>query len=320
MANSDFSPALAVGPDRALSRWAQSTAHAAVALALLACSCGAEADQDRDSHAFTAPQPVRIVGFADHVMEPFLTRDGRYLLFNNRNDPPEKTDLHLAERVDDLTFRYRGTLRGANSQALDGVPSLDRDGVLYFVSTRSYTTTLSTLYRGRLSGDEADAVELVPGVSRRTAGIVNFDAEISADGDTLYFVDGVFSGGPVPDTADIVIAERRGNGFARRGDSARLLSAINTSDLEYAPSISADGLTLLFTRLRRGLFREPAIYIARRKSTEDAFGKARRLSALKGFVEAATFAPDGGAIYFHRREGTRYVLYRAISNSPPKEP
>ena len=32
--------------------------------------------------------------------------------------------------------------------------------------------------------------------------------EVSADGQTLYFVDGVFSGKPIPDKADIAIAVR----------------------------------------------------------------------------------------------------------------
>jgi len=45
-------------------------------------------------------------------------------------------------------------------------------------------------------------VELVGGVSRRKPGIVMFDAEIAADGRTLFVVDGLFTGGPVPKTAD----------------------------------------------------------------------------------------------------------------------
>jgi len=43
-------------------------------------------------------------------MEPFITRDGRYLLFNNSNDPLVDTNLHYAERIDDLTFAYRGEI------------------------------------------------------------------------------------------------------------------------------------------------------------------------------------------------------------------
>jgi hypothetical protein len=86
---------------------------------------------------FADPKAVEIVGYQSHAMEPFISRDGRYLLFNNRNDPSENTDLHWAERLSDLSFRYRGRIEGVNTDALEGVPSLDHEGTLYFISPRS---------------------------------------------------------------------------------------------------------------------------------------------------------------------------------------
>jgi hypothetical protein len=38
--------------------------------------------------AFQTPEDVSIAGYDGEAMEPFLTRDRRYLLFNNRNEPP----------------------------------------------------------------------------------------------------------------------------------------------------------------------------------------------------------------------------------------
>src|SRR5690349_21866005 len=136
--------------------------------ALLATGCGAQmnaAPPGLEYRAFGAPQRVAIRGYGGDAMEPFITRDGRYLLFNNRNDPRVDTNLHYAERVDDVTFDYRGELKGANSPALDGVASVDRDGNLFFISTRSYGQTLSTVYRGRFNGGAVSGVELVQGVS-----------------------------------------------------------------------------------------------------------------------------------------------------------
>jgi hypothetical protein len=126
-------------------------------------------------------------------MEPFLTHDGRFLLFNNRNDPGVDTNLHYAERIDGLHFVYRGEIQGVNTSALEAVPSVSCDGDLYFVSTRSYPQTFSTIYRARFSAGVASGVQLVPGISRRTPGWVNFDAEVSADGQTLYAVDSLFT-------------------------------------------------------------------------------------------------------------------------------
>lgn len=292
--------------------------HAALAAALLLCggipaTSGRGVDLDRGarpSTLFADPQPVAIQGYEGDAMEPFLSRDGRLLFFNDLNDPRVDTRIHVAERIDDLRFRYRGALPGANTPALEGVASLDRDGWLYFVSTRSYATTLSTLHRGRFVDGRLEAVELLEGVSRREPGMVNFDAEIGADGALLWFVDGRIVRG-VPRTADIAVARRTHTGFVRLPADEDPLLAVNTDGLEYAPAISADGLVLSFTRavLRRG--GGFGLFIARRATTREPFGAPERLVALQGYVEAATFAPDGGAIYFHRKDGKRFAIWRA---------
>ena len=170
--------------------------------------------------------------------------------------------------------------------------------------------TFSTIYRGTFSNGEVSGIELVPGVSRQQPGIVNSDVEVSPDGDTLYFVDAKFGPGG-PETADIVIAERSGTGFGRVRNSEKIMQHINTSALEYAPCISADGLTLLFTRARLGIGGSVAIYLSHRRSRSEPFGSPARLTALAGFVEAPTLSPDERSIYFHKKEGTKFVIYRA---------
>lgn len=280
--------------------------------ALVLTSCASSPDRSQpESRLYAHPQRVAIVGYDGHAMEPFLSRDGRYLLFNNLNDPAVDTNLHYAERVDDLTFRYRGELAGVNTPALDGVPTLDRRNNLYFVSLRSYESSLSTIHRGVFSHGRVAGVALVPGLSRKEARHVNFDVDVSPDGSTLYFVDARF-GRSGPETADLVVAQRQGEDFVRRSDSAVLLQQVNTDALEYAPCISADGLTLLFTRARLSLVGgSVAIYMAQRTRSTEPFGPPARLAALDGLVEAPTFTPDERAIYFHRKDGAKYVIYRA---------
>ncbi|HET7363597.1 MAG TPA: hypothetical protein VFJ70_08510 [Burkholderiales bacterium] len=240
-------------------------------------------------------------------MEPFITRDGRYLFFNNRNDPRVDTNLHYAERVDDLTFDYRGELRGANSPALDGVASMDRDGNLFFISTRSYAQTLSTLYRARFRAGEVSAVELVPGMSLQRAGWLIFDAEISPVGDALFMADGEFAGGALPKSADIAVAVRDGAGFRRHPASAEFMRNVNTAALEYAPAISADLLELFFTRAAAG---QAAVYRSRRASRDQPFGVPQRVAAIPGFAEGPTLSADGRSLYYHGLEANRYVIYR----------
>ena len=259
------------------------------------------------SFLYAHPQRVAIHGYAGHAMEPFASRDGRWLFFNNLNDPSVNTDIHYAERIDDLNFRYRGPVQGVNTPALEGVPTMDRDGNFYFVSTRSYAQSLSTIYRGRFAEGRVSGVELVPRLSSRQAGIVNFDVEVSPDGATLYSVEGRFSGGPVPRSADLFIATRQGDGFVRAANSDALLRNVNSEALEYAACISADGRTLFFTRLAG---RSPAIYVAQRPHAAAPFEKPKRLAAADGFVEAPSLSPDERSLYYHRRDGALFVIYR----------
>lgn len=288
------------------------------AAGLLLVGCGAQQTTDAvapralpEYRAFGAPQRVTLRGYAGDAMEPFISRDGRYLLFNNRNDPRVDTQLHYAEFVDATTFDYRGEVQGVSTRALEGVPSLDRQGNLYFVSTRSYDETLATLYHGRFANGAVSGVALVPGVSLARRGMLIFDAEVSGDGATLFVVDGRFSGGAMPDTADIDIAVRTEAGFRRLPSARDLLRAINTPDLEYAPAISGDLLELFFTRLDRS-GSSPRIQILRaaRPRVDAPFGEPEHVVAITGFVEAPTLSSDGRSLYYHQLDNGRYVILR----------
>ena len=79
------------------------------------------------SDLYVEPQPITIAGYSGSAMEPFISPDGRYLFFNNSNDPGVNTNLQFAERTGKLTFRYLGELPGVNSAVLDAVP--DRTGL-----------------------------------------------------------------------------------------------------------------------------------------------------------------------------------------------
>lgn len=262
--------------------------------------------------AFTNPIPVTITGYTGDAMEPFISKDGQYLFFNNRNDPAVNTDLYYASRVDDQTFTFLGPIPGVNSTSLDAVASLDTLGNFYFISTRSYADTRSTIYSGPFTAAGVSSVALVPGVSLQAAGAVNFDAEISADGQALWFDDGRYSSAGVLQAASIVVASRQGTGFVRNPDSVALLAAVNASGLNYAPCISVDGLELFFTRVDSAASgAAPAIYRATRADTNSAFAAPGLVSAATGFVEAPSLSADGHLLYFHKLVNGAFVIYRA---------
>ncbi len=263
-------------------------------------------------------RPVQVVGYDDHLMEPFLSRDGATLFFNNRNEPGPLTDLHVAEALGDGSFRYLGKLEGANSGALDGVPTMDRAGNFYFVSPRSYADTKATIHTGRYASGRLAGVRLVPGsLSRDTTFWFNMDVEVSADGNRLYATDNIqryLLGGGIAQS-NFFVAERRDGGFYRSEHSEEIFEAINTVKLEYAAAISEDELTIFFNRtdidaLRREDMRGIGIFMATRPTPDAAFESPKRIEAITGFVEGPTISSDDCILYYHRKNVGMFSLYR----------
>ena len=291
---------------------------AVIMLFLLEVDCNRKSGAQQSAIEFTVPVKVIVTGYNGNMMEPFISRDGNTLLFNNLNAAPENTNLHWATRVNDSTFEYKGEVTGVNTTDLEGVPSLDQAGELYFVSTRNYVTTLSTLYQSEFANGIATNVRLVEGLSKMQAGWLNFDVEVSADGSTLYFVDGLFNQSGTPTTADLAIAKKNGSGFQRISNSNSLLQNVNTNALEYAACISVDQLELYFTRVETPITSSssPAIFLARRQRVDEPFGVPFRIESIRGFAEAATIAPDQKTIYFHMKENDKFGLYMIRKKLP----
>jgi hypothetical protein len=285
-----------------------------VALALVGCSSTPAANPDGGGvapAAFANPTRVTINGWSETAMEPFLSRDGQFLFFNNSNDPSVDTDLHYATRVDDLTFAYGAPIGGANSTGtLDGVASEDDAGTFYFITTRSYASNLVTLYRGAWDPLNGVVVGLQPvtGLPASAAGHVIFDAGVSPDGTTMAFAEGDYSTGSLT-SAVLGLATRDSAGnFHRSATSDATLAAVNgAATTQYAPCLSKSLLELYYTRIDGSV---PAIYVATRDSTDAPFGVPRKLDAIVGFAEAPTLSVDEKALYYHHLDGTTFVIYR----------
>ena len=261
--------------------------------------------------AFTNPELVTITGFNDHAMEPFISRNGTHLFFNNF--VPNK-DLFYATYVDDTTFEFKGAIGALNTPAVEGAPTMDANNRFYYVGTSTYAPPqdYDTLHGGTWDGLTVVGSSPLTGLAIPTPGLLNFDIEVSPDGTTIYFNDGDFRGGNgFPDRDTISIAVDAGSGFVRDPNSATIMASVNTEELEYAPCISADGRELFFTRLELSTL-ETAIYRTTRAEIGDAFGAPQLVSAISGFVEGPTLSPDERSLYYHRRNPTtdRFEIYR----------
>ena len=272
---------------------------------------GCKRDSTNKAAEFDQPVKVEINGYSGNIMEPFLSRDGNILLFNNLNAAPENTNLHWATKVNDSNFEYKGEISGLNTMYLEAVPTLDEAGNLFFVSNRSYASTLSTLYQSNFSNGTATNVQLINGLSKLQAGWVNFDVEVSADGKLLYFVDAQFDQTGNPFTADLVVAQKNGSGFQRLSNSSAILKNVNTNSLEYAACISADELELYFTRLQVPLTAtsSPEIFVSTRQNINEAFNSPSKIQSITGFAEGPTISPDQKTLYYHKKEGNKFILY-----------
>lgn len=262
-------------------------------------------------------EQVSVRGYDGDLMEPFLSRDGKWLFFNNNNNPGDKTDLHYAE-AGEGGFVFKGLVGGANSDKLDGVPSMDRDGRFYFISPRDFGKTKATLYQGDFSDGGLRNVGLVSGdVASGKTGWFNMDAEISADGQKLYASDNrmrfMFFGGV--SVSNLFVAERDGDAFIRLENSGDIFAKINTDKLEYAAALTSDELTIFFNRtdikaLKKSDMNGVGIFMATRESVVSPFGAPRRIEAITGFVEGATVSPDACQLYYHRKTAEGFRLYK----------
>jgi hypothetical protein len=269
-------------------------------LAVLACAGVVAA---AEYGGFSNPQPVLLRGYSADAMEPFITPDGQYLLFNTSNVAPSIPSLQLASRVDADTFVYEGPLQGEavnEPGRLSGTPSMDGSGTVYFVSNRSYEQTLATVYAGQFAAGSMTGVHLVAGVTS-APGFVDFDACVSPDGSSLYVSVGDFRGGGGPSSATLELFDRNASGFATDRSTGTILKAVNKAGyLDYAAAVSVDGLELLFTRakLPSGV---PGVYRAYRSKLGRPFGHVQRVAAITGFSEAPSLSADGSTLYFHHR-------------------
>jgi hypothetical protein len=282
------------------------------ALALSSC----DPDPPGRSLNYSDPRRIEILGYTGHSMEPFLSADGDILLFNNLNAAPENTNLHWARRVDEYTFQYEGEISGVNTIHLEGVPSLDGAGRLYFVSLRDYDQTLASVYAGDFAEGVVTNLSQVAGVSKNVPGWLNFDVDVDKSGSYLYLVDGRFDASGGPHEADIFIAQKSTTGFERLTHD--YLAKVNTDELEYAACISPDQLELYFTRLLAPITStsKPEIWGTTRASKSDDFGAPVRIDAAEGFVEGPTLTPDGNSLYYHKAENGTFVIYSVRRTGP----
>ena len=230
-------------------------------------------------------------------------------MYVNILSPLDETNPH------DLRFRefLRGLWQGTptnlgptvNSWAGDSTPSISADGLsLYFSSKRSggwadlWVTTRATV------SDPWDlAVKLRPVVS---SSYTDDTPSISADGLTLYF--GSFRPGPGGHGKMDIWRATRQTTDDEWGAPVNLGPTINSSVLDWSPTISADGLLLVFGSDRPGGSGGEDLWMTRRTTIDDPWSEPVNLGPTinSGRLEASPeISHDGRSLLFssNRRDG-----------------
>ncbi len=283
---------------------------------------------------FTDPQAVLIKGLPQgsggtpiSTEEPFVSRDGRFLFFNSGHAEGNK-DLHYAESVKGVWI-YRGELgpRINNPREVQANPSMDQNRNFYYVDSgieRMIRKAEFIPARGRLQ-----FVREFSGIPRRNIRffarklIGNMGVEVSADGNTVYFSRATWTlkglgVGPVQASNILFVRKRNGKYVYDEKEANRIMKMVNTADLEYAASISCDGLELFFTRLRHSDLKAghvcSRIMRVTRKSRSLPFGRPKTIAAIgsKDFVEGPSIADNGRTLYYHKRVGAKFRLFRVV--------
>lgn len=264
---------------------------------------------------FGNPKKVNIVGNPYSAMEPFISRDGNVLFFNSdkSDDPKTEKNIYYAVRIDDLNFQFMGEVKGINTNAVDGVPTMDIHGNFYYVSTAHYgkKNGFTTVYKGKFVNGKIINITPIPELSIQKPGWLNMDIEISADGNTIYSTQTLFAGiRPVPKESYFFMAHLNNDGkFIINEYSKEIFKNINTDDQEYAASISTDELEIFFTRLNYDDGFTFSSYHATREDKTSPFSKPMLLEAITGIAEAPAITTDGRLLYFHKKEGERFYIY-----------
>lgn len=281
---------------------------------------------DTVTNNFSNEQIVTINGFEGNAMEPYISRDEKYLFFNSEADDNGK-DLYYAEKINDLTFEFKGEVQGVNTPAVDGNPTMDSSNNFYYITTEYINLNefseigVKTIYSGIFDNGTITDLKQVNGTINIEKGYwLPMGVEITNDGNTMYISSAKFeAGATVPSEGNIRLAIKEGDEFNIPENEAKILKNINTEDsIEYAGEVSDNELEIFYSRL---ILNPPQfkLYRAERNSTSEPFGNPIEITEPfkednNAFVEGPTLSSDGKRLYYHKLENEKFSIFMLSRN------
>ncbi|MFC1603942.1 LamG-like jellyroll fold domain-containing protein [Planctomycetota bacterium] len=195
-----------------------------------------------------------------------------------------------------------------NSSSLDGTPNISTDGLeMYFTSTRPGghgDYDLWMVSRSSISEDWSNPTNLGASIN---SSIKECFPCLSPDGFTMYFSDYYMNpvrsggyGGP-----DLWMCTRIGLNDPWR-TPVNLGTSVNTGSADVTPTMSGDGLTMVFVSNRSGGSGRADIWMATRTTTQNEWGAATNLKSginTSYFDGEPAISADGLVLFFTSDRG-----------------
>jgi len=246
-----------------------------------------------------------MINSLDLEAAPSASADGLSLFFSDfRPDTPGYIDIWMTTRtsVSDDWGRAHRLGSAVNSSAEESCPSISRDGLsLYFCDgfgsekPRPHGHGEGDIWvtrRTSASDPWGPPENLGPLVNTPHSEICPF---IWGNGCTLLFSSDRPGGS---DSWDLWMTTRETTG--KEWDTPVPLANVNSSEPEYAPAMSPDGLILLFQRGIPGII---DLWMATRRTVDEPFGLPEKVASPVNFLSyddgSASFSVDGSTLYFN---------------------
>jgi hypothetical protein len=206
-----------------------------------------------DSGSWGSPETVSFSG-RHNDLEPFVTPDGSRLYFASKRPLPGETtsgdfNLWFAERDGD-GWGEPEPLDDVNTDANEFYPSLDRGGNLFWTGAYETSEGGEDIWYATPS-DTGFSMPINVGQGVNTEHD-EFNSMISPDGSWLAF--GSFGRDDGMGGGDLYISFKQVDGSF--GTAINMGSRVNTSALDFCPSLTPDGSTFVFTSRRTDLAEE----------------------------------------------------------------
>ncbi|NPA68809.1 MAG: hypothetical protein GXO50_09400 [Chlorobi bacterium] len=297
--------------------------HALIIVTVGLASCIDEKEPEiyPEYNEFSGEKKVNIIGYNSDAMEPFITKDDKYLFFNNLDGDNNK-DLFYAEKINDTTFLFKGEIQGVNTPYVDANPSMDTDNNFFFISTRDLDAGNKTLYEGIFDNGTVTQLHQISGtINIPDAYMINMGVEISKDGNTLFVSNAKFENGAnFPSEGDIRFALKEGDDYNIPANESYILQNINTNyAIEYAGELSSDGLELFYSQVTLSDPPVFKLFRAERKNTAEPFSIPQSVNEpfknnINAFVEAPSLSADEKKLYYHKLQNDTFSIFMLSRN------